>query len=95
MSLQQKFESIVELYVEAFLRKHGFFDDDTGEYSEYSWVSDDVGTILEVADRYVGFDDVRNDIDNAIPNDKFFEWYDYCLENEAKINYRSFLMGAR
>ena len=94
MNLQQKFESIVELYVEAFLRKHGFFDDETGEYSEYDWVADDVGTILEVADRYISFDDIRHDIDNAIPKDRFFEWYDYCVENESKINYRSFLMGA-
>ena len=95
MNLQQKFESIAQLYVEAFLRKHGFFDDDTGEYSEYSWVANDAWTILEVADRYISFDDVRDDIDNAIPKDRFFEWYDYCVENESKINYRSFLMGTR
>ena len=95
MNLQDKFESIAQLYVEAFLRKHGFFDDETGEYAEYDWVADNVGGILVVADRYIGFDDIRHDIDNAIPKDEFFEWYDYCVENEANINYKSFLMGAR
>jgi hypothetical protein len=95
MNLQQKFESVVELYVEAFLRKHGFFDDDTGEYLEYSWAGCNIGTIIEVADRYIAFDDIRHDIDHAIPKDRFFEWYEYCLENETKINYKSFLMGAR
>ena len=95
MNLQEKFTAIAELYIEAFLRKHNLFDDENGDYSEWEWVGSDVGGIIEVADYFIGFDDIRYDIDNCIEKDNFFEWYDYVLENEKKINYKSYLKGAR
>jgi len=95
MTLQDKFQGITKLYVEAFLRKHDFFDDETGEYYDYEWVADEVGGILCVSDYFFGFDDIRYDIDNAIQKDTFFAWYEYCVENEKKVNYKSYCKGAR
>ena len=93
--MKDKYETTVELYVLAFMRKHDFFDPDNGEYFEFDWVGNEVGGILCLSDYYIGFDDIRNDIDNCIPKDNFFAWYDYVLENEKKINYKSWLKGAR
>ena len=95
MNLKTKFETVCEMYVEAFMRKHGFFDDRTGEYADCGWVAGEVGGILYLADYFINFDDMRRDIDEEVPKDKYFEYYDYCLENEKSINYKSYLMGGR
>ncbi|HHV04429.1 MAG TPA: hypothetical protein GXX64_11105 [Bacteroidales bacterium] len=95
MNLKTKFETVCEMYVEAFMRKHGFFDDRTGEYADYEWVADEVGSILCLADYFINFDDIRRDIDEEVPKDKYFEYYDHCIETEIKINYKSYLMGGR
>lgn len=97
-NLKEKYEILCECYVEAFLRKHNLFDDETGEYCDYSWVGDDVGSILEVSDYYISFDDIRYDINNAIPKDTYFEYYNYCIEKfleERKVNYHSYIKGFR
>ena len=77
------------------MRKHGFFDENTGQYSSYDWVGDEIGGILELSGYYINFDDIRRDIDESISKDVYFEYYDYCVEKEKKINYKSYLMGAR
>jgi len=94
MILQEKFQAIAELYVQAFMRKHGFFDEEDGSYSDWEWVST-VGGIVEMADYYIGFDDIRFDIDNSVSKELFFEWYNFCVEKEKTINYRSYTMGLR
>lgn len=91
MSLQLKFESITQQYVEAFLRKHGFFEEENGEYVEYDWVVGEVGGILCLADYFINYDDIRRDIDNCIPKTEFLEWYYFCLEGDTKINYKNWL----
>lgn len=93
--MKQKYAQICEEYVLAFMRKHSFYCDRTGEYYDYDWVADDIGGILCVADYHIGFDDIRIDIDNEIHKSVYFEYYEYCLENESKINYKSYLKGAR
>lgn len=95
MDLHIKFDNICQLYVEAFMRKHEFFDEDNGEYFIHYWVADNVGTMLYINDYIIDFNDIRYDIDNDVSKDKFFEWYDYILENEVKINYKSYLSGFR
>lgn len=93
--MKQKFENICHAYVESFLRKHNFFYEENGEYSDYEWVGDEVGGILCVADYYISFDDIRRDIDECVNKKLYFEYYDYVLENDKRINYKSYLMGAR
>lgn len=95
IKLKIKYEAICELYVEFFMRKHGFFDEKNGEYYDYSWVGYEIGGILCLADYFINFDDMRRDIDEEVPKDKYFEYYDHCIETERKINYKSYLMGVR
>lgn len=94
MDLKTRYIAICELYCEHFLRKHGFFDDETGEY--YDWCYNDVGSCLEVSDYFISFDEVRYDIDNNVPKERYFEYYDYALEKASEdggklCNYASFL----
>ena len=96
MTLSENFEALANLYVEAFLRKHGLFDDENGDYYDWSWVAGDVGGIVEVADYFIVVDDIRYDIDNFVQKDLFFQWYNFRLKNEeSKINYKSFAKGLR
>lgn len=40
-TLQSRFEAICEEYLRAFMRKHEFYDDETGEYySDAYWIGD-------------------------------------------------------
>lgn len=93
--INKRYRKIVKKYVKRFLRKHDFFDDATGEYSDYRWVGDDIGETLEIGDYCISFDDIRLDIDAEADKETYFEYYDYVIENEKNINYRSYLMGAR
>lgn len=95
LDLQDRHEEICREYAEAFMRKHHLFDEETGEYFEHYWICDDPGTILCVADYCIDFHDIRTDINDYVKMDKYFEYYEYSMENEAKVNYKSYLKGAR
>lgn len=80
-------------YVEAFCQRHGY----TPERD--AWVNGDVGTTICINDMYIGMDEIRYDVDNEIPVEKFTEWYwksleVYELTGEKWLNYPSFCKGA-
>ena len=64
----------VGAYMEVWCDKHGF------EYDDTEWIGDDVGTIYLAGDYFIGFNDVRYDIDNNLDEPVFLEWYDYCVD---------------
>lgn len=79
-------------YVEEFCRRHGY----TPERD--TWVSGDIGTTICINDMYIGMDEIRYDVDNDIPINKFEEWYwkaldVYELTEEKWLNYPSFCNG--
>lgn len=96
-TLQDRFEEVCELYVRAFLTKHGFHEN--GILNDGYWVGDDVGGIYEINDYYISLSDMRADIDEEAPEDMFFEWYDYSLNKGMDkvpcANYKNYLKGAR
>lgn len=92
MILQQQFSTVCQAYVETFFRKHGLMED-SGEYFDYDWVADETGGILTVGDYFINFDDIRRDVDESVAKGWFFKWYNYNLENETSINYKSWLKG--
>lgn len=94
-NLDVRYEAICELYVERFLVKHGFYDEESGELNEWEYVGEEVGGIVCLGDYFIGFDDIRTDIDERVPKETYFEYYDYCVWNNKNINYKSFLKGAR
>lgn len=80
-------------YVEAFCQRHGY----TPECD--AWVGGEVGTTICINDMYIGMDEIRYDVDNKVPVEKFEEWYwksldVYELTGEKWLNYPSFCKGA-
>ena len=89
--MKKKYEEICNEYVYAFLRKHDFYEKEYDEYSEFYWIGNDVGTIIEVADYFIDFQDIKYDIDNDIPVPIYFKYYDYLLSGDIKMNYKTFV----
>ena len=80
-------------YVEAFCQRHKY----TLECD--AWVAGDVGTTICIHDMYIGMDEIRYDVDNEVPVEKFEDWYwksldVYELTGEKWLNYPSFCNGA-
>ena len=48
-----------------------------------------------IGDYYFDFQDIKLDIDEDVPEPIILEWYDFSLENEVKVNYKSWLKGYR
>jgi len=46
-------------------------------------------------DYYINITDIRFDLDNEVPKDLFFQWYDQSVEaamkSESTINYKNFV----
>lgn len=96
--MRERYENAVHEYCHAFCQKHGY------HYDPDMWVGGRVGEIIEIADYFCDFVDIRYDIDNDIAEEMFVQWYDYSLElamldaGEGKIknvNYEHYCMGAR
>ena len=101
--LKKKWADVCNEYLQKFCEKHEY------DFECAYWVGDDAGTTACVADYFIGMDEIRYDIDNDVPEDKFLKWYDYSLEvfelecefryrklykDFIKINYPSFCKGA-
>lgn len=89
-TLKEEFEELAEKYARLFDKKHDMQFD--------GWVGDDAGTIGCFGDYFIGFDDIRLDIDENIPSNIFIEYYDYIMripEGGFKVNYRSYINGYR
>jgi len=87
--IKENYNRACEAYLEDFCEKHGY------DYEDNMWVGNHVGWIAEIADLYIGLDDIRTDIDNNVPEDEFIKWYDYSLRlgmlNAHYPNYESWL----
>ena len=88
MKLKEKYESVINAYLILFCKKHEL------EFNDIDWMCG-VGTFFNVTDYYIGFSDVKYDIDNKIESSKFFDWYDYSIESGMKDepfdNYEKYL----
>jgi hypothetical protein len=93
--LHDKYTDICNEYITIFLKKHNFHSDYSGNDI---WVANEPGTIALIEDMFVNFDDVRYDIDNDIPEEKFYKWYSQqerlTLIGLKYLNYKSFCQGA-
>lgn len=77
MSLRQNFLDAVEGYMKAFCKKHDVTVD--------HWPGGAIGeTCCFSNDTYVGFDEIRFDIDHDLPKGMIWEWCDEMLEAHYK-----------
>ena len=91
--LKHKWKEVCNEYLLRFCKKHEY------HFESDAWVGGDPGTIANVADYFVGMDNIRYDIDHDIPKEVFVSWYDYDLrlaelDCPRRINYPSWCKGA-
>lgn len=72
-TMKEAYEGICDEYLRQFCEKHGW-------EAEYGWIGGEPGGTVEVCDMFVSLKEMRYDIDNNIPEDKFEEWYWKALE---------------
>ena len=93
-TLKEKADKIAIQYIKAFERKYKI-------YFEFA-VANNYFDVLNFADYYINFTDVKYCIDNNVEPELFFNWYDdnleYALKKESTqtyINLPSYIMGLR
>jgi len=93
MTLNLRFEKLVNEYLQKFIKKQDIDFD--------GWVADDVGGIASFCCQYFfSFDDIRYDIDNDCEVGLILNWQqdgvDYHMKGKFDtINYRSYHKGLR
>lgn len=91
-SLKNEWINICNKYLKLFCDKHEY------DYEPDMWVHNDPGTVCMIGDMFVSMENIRYDIDNDIPEEKFEKWYwkhieVYELVGEKFMNYESFCKG--
>lgn len=96
--IRERYENAVHEYCIAFCQKHDY------HYNPDGWVRNNIGGVVLIGDYYINFDDIRYDIDNDVPKEIFFEFYEYTLRlamidegrhNVKHVNYPHYIMGFR
>lgn len=87
IQLRKCLDQIIDLYVAEFEEKHE-------TYLEY-WVADDKTGIASFGDNFFNLSDIVHDIDNNCKPRAIFDWQNYQIESGSKVNFESYLMGAR
>ena len=91
-SLMNAWKEICNKYLKKFCDKHEY------TYESDCWIHNDPGTIANIGDLFVSMENIRYDIDNDIPEEKFEKWYWKSLEvyelvGEKYMNYENFCKG--
>lgn len=84
--IKNKWREVSDEYLKLFCEALGF-DYDSDAY----WIGDDPGTIAQIGDFFVGINEMRFFVDNAVDPELFFKWYDYSLDiHELQADYNQF-----
>lgn len=93
IQLRKQYENIANAYLKAFCEKHNFDYED----ARRSWVADEPGGVCLISDYYVTYDDMRLDIDRDVPEDEYWDYYNYSVQAAEYgftcPNYSSWLEG--
>lgn len=83
-SLKERYENIVETYVDHFSKKHD---------CEFEWwVADRVGEVANINGYYIQFDDLRLDIDEQVEKPKIWQYLDYTGDaDNPSVNFYNYL----
>ena len=90
-SLQYKYNALISEYLARFAVKQGISLDEDDMQSDFFGFCE--GTYI------FSINDIRLDIDKAVPAGVIKEWFSECSiifkKENIRINYKSWLMGAR
>lgn len=82
--MKQKLEKILKEYIDLFCEKQGLNFD-------FCVQDDYLGVICFNYDLFINISDIIHDIDNNISKGLILEWYNYTLEINQFINYKTWL----
>lgn len=91
--LKSQWKEICDEYLQEFCDRHEY------DIADAFWVGNDAGGIVGICDMYIDMDNIRYDVDNQVPIDKFEKWYTANLDLAMlQINgcptYPNYCMGA-
>ena len=72
--MRDAWDGICNAYLHAFCERHGW------NLSDAYWGNDEPGTVACIGGYFVEMDVIRYDVDNDVPADQFWKWYDYTLD---------------
>ena len=75
MKLQQKYNSIIQEYIDVFINKQALHFD--------GWI-DEIGGNADFNPYVFYFGDIKTDIDNRVKKGKIIDYQEYCLEQYDK-----------
>lgn len=79
--LKDRFNALANDYVKEFIEVMGF---DINPDTLY-WVGDETGGVVEIADMFLSYDDIRYVVDNNVSYEELVDWYDYCTEPVSNL----------
>ena len=90
-------QSVNDIIKEFIIKQYQPDDDEVAEDYFDFWVANEIGTIINIQDFYLSFDDIILDMRTEQPRYFIFEWYNFVIANQEKgyINYKSYTMGLR
>ena len=68
--LKTEYDDLADRYASEFSLKYL-------EGSEYYWVGDDIGGMIEICDYFFSYDTVRYCVDNDVSEEDLFSWFNY------------------
>ena len=80
-----EWEGLTNKIVEDWICEVFILDDEEMLYLNVDWVADSVGTVFNFGDYFISFDTVLEYYKHNLKPEDFFNWYDFCLENQ-KVN---------
>lgn len=86
---KEAYEHICNDYVQTFAKKQ--------ELDFDGWVGNDIGglALFSCAELHFNLSDIVFDINTNQPKGKIIDWYYGYLENEKKMNYKSYCNGLK
>lgn len=96
-ALTKEFNNIADQYVHSVLDLWGINND---EYPVIYWVGDDKGGVVEIADIFIDFSELRYIFDNNISCGEYLEYYEYHNRlarlnmERGRMNLKSWHLGA-
>ena len=86
--MKEKLENILKEYIRLFCKKQDLEFD-------FAVLDDYLDVICFGYETFISMSDIVYDIDNKIPKGVIKDWYNYIVENENNISYRTWVKNIK
>lgn len=85
-----KLKQQIDKTVQTFIRK--YFEIPKREKINYDSIS---VHLFQFNDYFLDLDDIVHCLENNVPTERFFEWYNYCVDYNTTVSLDFFLRGTK